>query len=487
MHQPSVSCRPCSLELLDNEFCFVSRSWFALITIFLFVASTAFAQKELAIQERATGYFLDLLRLDTTNPPGHETLVVEYLKHIADAEGIPCELVGPDRQRLNFIARLNGSGSRRPLLLMAHSDVVPADRSQWTVEPFAATIKDGVVYGRGAEDIKSLLAAELAVVVELKRKRVPLDRDVILLAEADEEAGSTGITWLIQNAWKKIDAEFALNEFGFWQDQDSGERVFQIQTTEKVPTRIILTAHGTAGHGSLPRPDNPVAHLARAITRLVDAEQPIALNPTTRRYFAEIGRLPNRLWLQPLLPKLEDSEQAATVVKSIREHDPELDAMLHTTVSPTILQAGMKVNVIPNNAEAQLDVRRLPTETEEEVHARFAHIIDDAAISVKSAGGQQMPSTEPSSLSSKLYVAMEQVFKTSHPHTIVVPFMMRGATDGSFLRAKGMGVYGVPVFGREGEPRWHGNDERISLHNFKQGVELLHNIVRTVVATNAVK
>jgi acetylornithine deacetylase/succinyl-diaminopimelate desuccinylase-like protein len=288
------------LELLDNEFCFVRHSWCVLITILLFVASTAFAQKEPAIQERATGYFLDLLRLDTTNPPGYETLVAEYLKHVADAEGIPCELVGPDPQRLNFIARLKGSGSGRPLLLMAHSDVVPADRSQWTVEPFAATIKDGVIYRRGAEDIKSLLAAELAVVVELKRK-LQLDRDVILLAEADEEAGSTGISWLIQNAREKIDAEFALNELGFWQDQNSGERVFQIQTTEKVPTRIILTARGTAGHGSLPRPDNPVAHLARAITRLVDAEQPIALNPTTRPYFAEIGRLPGMLWLQPLL------------------------------------------------------------------------------------------------------------------------------------------------------------------------------------------
>jgi len=487
MHQAPVTCRPGCLDVLDHVFSVVSRSWCALIAIFLFAASMAFAQNEPAMQERATEYFVNLLRLDTTNPPGHETLVAEYLKHIADAEGIPCELVGPDSQRLNFIARLKGSGSGRPLLLMAHSDVVPADRSQWTVEPFAAAIKDGVVYGRGAEDIKSLVAAELAVMVELKRKRVQLHRDVILLVEADEEAGSTGINWLIQNAWDKIDAEFALNELGFWQDQSSGERVFQIQTTEKVPTRVIVTARGTAGHGSLPRPDNPVAHLARAITRLVDAEQPIALNPTTRRYFAETASLPGMPWLQPLLPKLEDSEQAATIVKSIREHDPELDAMLHTTVSPTILQAGTKVNVIPNNAEAQVDVRRLPTETAEEVYARFAHIIDDAAVSVKSAGGQQMPSTEPSSLSSELYVAMEQVFQKSHPHAVIVPFMMRGASDGAFLRAKGMGVYGVPVFGREGEPRFHGNDERMSLHNFKQGVELLHNVVLTVVATDSAK
>src|SRR3954471_11747512 len=191
MHQAPSTCRPCSLELLANELSFVNRSWCALIAIFLFAAWNAFAENKSAPQNRASQYLLDLLRLDTTNPPGNETLVAEYLKHVADAEGIPCELVGPDPRRLNFIARLKGSGSGRPLLLMAHSDVVPADRSQWSVEPFAAKIKDGVVYARGAEDIKSLLAAELAVIVELKRGRVQLNRDVILLAEADEEAGSS--------------------------------------------------------------------------------------------------------------------------------------------------------------------------------------------------------------------------------------------------------------------------------------------------------
>jgi len=451
----------------------------------LFLSSASIAQTELSLQQRSAKYLVDLLRLDTSNPPGNETTVAQYLKQVADAEGIPCELLGSDPKRLNFVARIKGSGRNRPLLLMAHSDVVPADRSQWSVEPFAATTKDGVVFGRGAEDIKSLLAAELAVMVELQRRKTRLDRDVILLSEADEEAGSTGITWLIQNAWEKIDAEFALNEFGWWQDGQSGERVFQIQTSEKIPTRVVLTAKGTAGHGSLPRADNAISHLAKAITRLTETEQPVALNPTTRRYFADLARLPATSWLGPLLPRLENPSESSATVKQIRERDPELDAMLHTTVSPTMLQAGVKINVIPNTAEARIDVRRLPTETEDEIHARFARIINDPAVTVASAGGQRMPPTEPSSLTSALYLAMQRVFTNSHAHAVAIPMMMRGATDGAYLRAKGVGVYGVPLFEREGEPRWHGNDERISLRNLERGTDLLLNIVQAVASTEA--
>jgi acetylornithine deacetylase/succinyl-diaminopimelate desuccinylase-like protein len=428
---------------------------------------------ENSLTGRAEQYFLDLLRLDTSNPPGNESLVARYLKRVADENGIPAELLGPDPNRLNFVARLKGTGVAKPLLLMAHSDVVPADRTQWSADPFAATVKDGVLYARGAEDIKSLLAAELAVMVELKHSGTPLTRDIILVSESDEEAGSTGMQWLVANAWSKIDAEFGLNEFGWYQDMPTGERLYQIQTSEKVPTRIKLTARGTAGHGSLPRDDNPVAHLARAITHLVDTQQPVQLNTTTRTYFTELAKYPDYAWLRPLLPNLE----APAVAEEVRKHDRELDAMLHTTVSPTMLDAGVKINVIPNTATAQFDVRRLPTETLEQVYARFRQIINDPAVTLENAGGQQMPATEPSSLTTPLYLAMQKVFASEHPKARTVPLLMRGATDGAFLRAKGVAIYGVPLFAREGEPRWHGNDERISLANFRSGVETLRKIV----------
>ena len=186
-------------------------------------------------------------------------------------------------------------------------------------------------------------------------------------------------------------------------------------------------------------------------------------------------------------PRLQNTTTVKDALREIRERDPELDAMLHTTVSPTMLEAGVKINVIPNSAQAQLDVRRLPTESEAEIYARFRDIIGDAAVTVEPAGGQQMPATEPSSMTSPLYKAMETVFGASHPRVRILPLMMRGATDGAFLRAKGMAVYGVPLFGREGEPRWHGNDERISIKNLHDGTELLLKLVLAVTASDGLK
>ncbi len=437
------------------------------------------------MRARAQRYLVDLIRINTTNPPGHETRAAEYLKRVATANGINAELLGDKPTRLSFVARLpatsHGAESPRPLLLIAHSDVVPADRSQWTADPFSAELRGGYIYGRGAQDDKSLLAAELAVLVELKRRGVELKRDVILLSESDEEAGSTGINWLIHNAYAKIDAEFALNEGGVALDVSSGARLYQIQTSEKIPTRVVLTAKGTAGHGSLPRPDNPVVHLARAVTRLADLAQPVQLNTTTRRYFSDLAKLPDYTWLTPLLPRLGNESTAIAAANDVEARDPELNSMLRTSASPTMLNAGLKVNVIPNKATAEIDVRRLPTETRQEIETRFRNAINDPAVTISPSPGQDMPATEPSSLSSALYLAMEKVFHEANPNALVVPYMSRGATDGSYLRQKGMAVYGVPIFTREGgESRAHGNDERISPENLAHGTELLWKIVTAV-------
>jgi acetylornithine deacetylase/succinyl-diaminopimelate desuccinylase-like protein len=442
-----------------------------------FLTATGFAQTDQDLKANASKYLIDLVRLNTTNPPGNETRVAGYLKQAVEQQGISAELLGADPARLNFVARLRGSGSERPLLLMAHSDVVPADRSQWSADPFGGEIREGEIWARGSQDDKGLLAAELAVFTQLKVRGVKLRRDIILLSESDEEAGSTGIQWLIANAYDKIDAEAAINEGGVLEEPGSGVRLFEIQTTEKIPTRVILTAHGTAGHGSLPRPDNPVLHLARAVSKL-DAPQPVRLNSTTRRYLAELSRLADYAWLAPLIPQLENPAREAAASETIRRRDPELDAQLHTTMSPTMLQAGTKINVIPNVAEAQVDVRRLPNESRDEVIGRIRRIINDPAVDVTFALGQEMPATEPSSSESAVYSAMEKVFLKSGPRAVVVPFMTRGATDGSFLRQKGMAVYGAPIFLREGvNSRAHGNDERMSVTNLAAGTELLWRVV----------
>lgn len=453
----------------------------------LVLAIVAPAQSGESAADLAARYLPELIRLDTTNPPGNETRVAAYLKQVADREGISAELLGANPQRLNFVARLRGSGKQRPLLLMAHSDVVPADRSQWSVDPFAAIEKDGYIYGRGAEDDKQLLAAELAVMVDLHRRKVALDRDIILLSESDEEAGSSGIAWMVANAWPKIDAEFALNEYSYILPTKSGVPVFQIQTAEKIPTRFKLIAHGTAGHGSLPRDDNPVLHLARAIVRLSEADQPVRLNATTRAYLKAIAKLPDYAWLVPLLPRLDNPGTSSSTADAIRKRDPEIHAMLRTTVSATMLEAGTKINVIPNSAAAQVDGRRLPTESREEVLARFTRIIHDPTITMEPASTIEHPQTEPSSLTSGLYQSMEQVFHEAAPNALAVPFLMRGTTDGAFLRAKGMAVYGVPIFRKDGDLRMHGNDERISLDNLRAGTELLRSIVLRATATPATR
>jgi acetylornithine deacetylase/succinyl-diaminopimelate desuccinylase-like protein len=434
------------------------------------------AQKDLA--ELAQRYCTELIRIDTTNPPGNETPAARYVAAEMQKEGIPAEVIGEEPSRLNVVARLKGQGAKRPLLLMAHTDVVPADRSQWSVDPFAGLVRDGFLWGRGAQDDKCLLAAEMAVVVDFKRRAAALDRDIILLGESDEEAGSTGIQWLVAHAWEKIDAEFAINEGGYAFDTDSGTRVFQVQTAEKVPSRVKLIARGSAGHGSLPRADNPVLHLARAITRLTDAEQPVRLNTTTTQYLTRMSTLPEYAWLAPLLQELKSPEKAVKQAARVRAKDPELDAILRTTVSPTMLEAGVKINVIPNIATAQVDVRRLPDETRDELLARFRRIVNDAAVEILPAGGQEMPSTEPSSLTTPLYHAIEETLRRSHANSLVVPFMTRGATDGSYLRQKGMAVYGTPIFVRvDRESRAHGNDERLALQSVREGLDLLRAIV----------
>ena len=200
------------------------------------------------------------------------------------------------------------------------------------------------------------------------------------------------------------------------------------------------------------------------------------LNATTRTYLNAIGKLPDYAWVAPMVAKLDDPATASRTAGEIRKRDPEIHAMLRTTVSATMLNAGTKINVIPNTAEAQLDARRLPTETREEVFERFRKIIDDPAVTIEATSSQQ-PSTEPSSLTSPLYLVMEKVFHATAPNAMVVPFLMRGTTDGAYLRAKGMAVYGVPLFRKDGDLRMHGNDERLSLDNLRSGTDLLCKIV----------
>jgi len=444
------------------------------------LAAIGVADDNRSLPDRTRQYLVDLVKIDTSNPPGNETAVAQYLKQVADSHAISCETMGNDTKRLNFVARLKGSGHGKPLLLVAHSDVVPVDRSQWTVDPFSGDTRNGFIYGRGTQDDKSLLAAEIAVMVEIKRRNIKLGRDVILLSEADDEGNSTGIQWMLQHAYPKIDAEFALNEGGSILETKDGPKIFEVETIEKIPTRLILTAKGTAADSSMPRADNPITHLNRALLKLSETEQPVKLSSTTRRYLRDISRVAEYSWLSPLIRSLDNPNAAIqqAAASQIRAKDPELDAMLRSTVVTTALQAGAKSNVIPNTAVAQVDARRLPNESKEDLIARLRQIINDPAIEVAFAPGPQVPAPDASSLSTPLYLAMGRAITRTYPRDVVVPSMARGATDSSYLRAHGMPVYGVPIFVRDaGDTRAHGNDERISPKSLEDGVELLWQIV----------
>ena len=452
-----------------------------LLLAVLLCASITAADDNRSLGDRTRQYLTDLVRLDTSNPPGNETRVADYLRQAADSFGIRSEELGRDPKRMNFVMRLKGSGKGRPLLLLAHSDVAPvspADLKSWTADPFGGDLRNGYIYGRGTMSAKSLLAAELAVMIEIKRRNLKLNRDVILVSEIDEEAGMTGIQWLIQNAWTKIDAEFALNEGGALTETKDGTKIFGIQTTEKVPVRIILTARGPVGNGAMPRRDNPIVRVSEAVARLSTADQPVFLNATTRRYFTAIADLPDYDWLKPLLAKLQNPAAAQAAAAQVRMHDEELDAMLHTTISPVGQQLG----------ETQMDVRRLPiAETREDILTRLRQIVNDPSVDVTFAPGPPMPVTQPSSRMTPLYTAMERAIARVYPHdAVVAPFMSRNATDSGFLRSRGMPVYGLPLFAREpGDARRvRGVDERIAPKALDDGVELLWQIVLETAGEN---
>lgn len=447
------------------------------------VAVTGLADDNRSLADRTRQYLSDLVRLDTSDPPGNETKVANYLKGVAESYGINCEVLGAEPQRMNFIARLKGTGKGRPLLLLAHSDVYPpGDSKQWSADPFSAELKGGFIYGRGTLSAKSLLASDLAVMVEIKRRKLELNRDLILVSESGEERGGSGIQWLIQNAWPKIDAEFALNEGGTIFEAKDGSKVFQIQTLEKIPTPMILST-GRARVRPVPRLDNPVLQLSRAIQRLSDEDQeaPVHLNATTKRFFQTLSsKVPDYSWLTPLLPSLDTTGKAqAASAAQIRMRDLDLYAMLHTTVEFGDTRSGNRV---------PLDVRRMPSEAREEVLARLRQVINDNSVDLAFASGQPVPATEPSSTSTVLYRAMESAIARVYPHdAVVVPFMggVRNATDSSYLRSRGMAVYGVPVFVREpGDSRLRNADERIATKSLDDGVELLWQMVLETTGGN---
>lgn len=428
-----------------------------------------------AAREEAVRFLSEYLRIDTVNPPGNETRGAEYLKSILARAGIPSEIFELAPGRGNLVARLKGNGTKKPVLMMGHIDVVGVEREKWTIDPFGGVVRDGFVYGRGAVDDKDMGVACLEVMLLLQRLKVPLDRDVIFLAEAGEESSTeVGIDFMVERHWDKIAAEFSLAEGGGMSEQGGRVRRVVVTATEKLSRNMKLVARGVSAHGAVPRADNPLLRLSAALLKLSAWRPPLRLNEITRAYFSRLATIspPEEAYLYT---HLEDP----AVVEKIRGRSPGLDALLRVTITPTIVQGGFRDNVIPATAEATLMVRPLPDEDIPALVRRMREVIDDPAVELVPPWGPR-PAAPPSGLNTEMFLALERVQKRLFPEAITLPAMATGTSDSAQMRAKGVNAYGIGSFGGSGA---HGNDERVSVEGLGALVEFLYHAVVEVAAT----
>jgi len=452
----------------------------------LFATLTALAQPPdwSKINPETLRHFQALVQIDSTDPPGNETHVADYVKRVLDAEGIPAVIAAQDPARANVIAHLKGNGARRPLLIMGHSDTVRVDAAKWTTfGPFSAARSGGFIYGRGTLDDKSDLVAALMTMLILKRSGVPLDRDVIFVSEVGEEASTgPGIEYLVNQRWGDIDAEFCLAESGGVRRRAGQPFYATVETTEKQPKAARLIARGPAGHGSRPLRSNAVVHLAKAVATIAAWEPPMRLNDTTRTYFEKLAAVSSPEDAQRYRDLLNPQKTAAAR-EYFASNDPNAFSMLHTSISPNIFQAGYQVNVIPSEAEATLEIRALPDENIAAFYDQMRKVINDPSVELVPDNRNQRPGAPPSRLDSEAYRAVELAFRKVYGIS-TIPVMSTGATDMAFLRAKGMNCYGIgAMVDQEDAAKGYGahsDQERILEEAVYKHVELFWEAVTSI-------
>jgi acetylornithine deacetylase/succinyl-diaminopimelate desuccinylase-like protein len=398
-----------------------------------------------ALDKETLQHFQALLRIDTSSPPGHETSAAEYLKGVLEKEGIPAQILALEPDRANVVARLKGNGKKRPLLLMGHTDVVSVDPQKWTFPPFAATRDGGYIYGRGSLDDKPHVVSGLMTMLMLKRLAVPLDRDVIFLAESGEEGGSTvGINFMVDRYFPEIDAEYCLAEGGGVSRVAGKPRSATIGVLEKHARTIELTAHGTSGHASAPLESNSIVHLAAAILAVTTWQPPVRLSETTAAYFTRLAGISPPAEAARYRSVLDpETKEAAAAFAYFLKEQPSLASILHTSISPTIVTGGYRVNVIPSEAKATLDVRMLPDEDPDQFLVAVRKIVNDPAVDVRFGQRVERPrSTQRASLTSEVYKVVESAI-ARHYDAVVIPSMSTGGSDMAQMRAKGIQCLGT--------------------------------------------
>ena len=431
------------------------------------------SKPDTAFEAETLAHFQALVRLDTSSPPGNEVRAVEYLKQVLDKEGIPSQVFAKDPQRPNLVARLKGNGTKRPLLVMGHTDVVTVDPKKWTHPPFGAVRDGGYVYGRGTVDDKDNLVATLMLMLTLKRASTPLDRDVIFLAESGEEgAPEVGAQFMIDNHLDAINAEYCLAEGGGV--VRTGGRVTRanVGTTEKEPRAVELIARGPAGHGSVPSKNNAVTRLSAAVGKVAAWVPPLRVNETTGTYFRKLASMSTPEQAARYRDVLNpDPRVHGPAAEWMLEHEPQHWSMLHTSLVPTIVGGGYRYNVIPSETKATIDVRLHPDEDQNAFLETVRRVIDDPNVEVRWARDRYRPAGA-SALTTEAFTVIEQQIK-AHYNAEVLPTMSTGASDMAQIRSKGINCYGIgPALDTEDSPKGfgaHSDQERIleaELHRF---------------------
>ncbi|MCK5326295.1 MAG: M20/M25/M40 family metallo-hydrolase [Woeseiaceae bacterium] len=440
-----------------------------------------------AVGSEAIDHLVELVKIKSVNPPGGETEVAEYVHAVLAAEDIESTFYSLDPKRANLVARIKGNGSKQPILIMGHSDVVGVQPDKWFADPFSGIRKDGYIYGRGTLDDKDNLTAGLMVMILLKRLGVPLDRDVIFLAESGEEGTpEVGINFMVAKHWDAIAAEYCIAEGGQGVIREGRVHTLGIETTEKMPRRVTLVARGTPGHGSVPRTDNAVVILANAVAKAAAWQTEMRLNETTATYFQRLATI-SRPEEAMLYENVANPEMTDDIQQQFLETFPYHYSILRTSVVPTVIDAGFRRNVIPSEASAILDIRMLPDEDVEGFHKALAVVIDDPRVEIVPEHIYR-PAAPPSEIDNEMFQTLERIAVEMYPETTVLPIMSTGATDMAQVRARGMQAYGIGPARTIDEINSgygaHGDNERVAEDAFVSMVEYLWRVIIDMAASS---
>jgi acetylornithine deacetylase/succinyl-diaminopimelate desuccinylase-like protein len=463
----------------------------SLILVLVSARVPARAQLNPQTRQLSRDIFQQLIEINSTDSVGSTTVAAEAMqKRLLDAGFAKEDVVvlGPNSRKGNMVARLRGTGAKKPILLIGHLDVVEARHEDWTTDPFQFVEKDGYFYGRGTQDMKSGDAIMVTTFIHMKQEGYKPDRDIILALTADEEGGkSNGVDWLINNHRDLIDAEYVLNHDGGGVDLEQGKtRSVDIDASEKLYADFQLVVTNPGGHSSLPVPDNAIYHLAGGLTRLQAYKFPFELNPVTRSYFEALSKVETGQTADDMKAILQTTPSPAAIDRL--SQDPSYNSTMHTTCVATRLDAGHANNALPQMAKATVNCRILPGHSPEEVRQQLILVLNDPKITVKySDDGRSFASAPdkkalpPAAIKPEVIDAMTKVAGKFWPGVPIIPDMADGASDGVYTNAAGMPTYAISGIALEtNDIRAHGKDERVPIESYFTGVDFFYQFLRAL-------